>query len=157
MLGFLSNIVMLGMGVWFIWRGEFTIGGLIACRGYWWRFAKSHQHAGTNDRHAAAGKTAASRVVEVLDTPVDIADLPQAVPLRSGMGEIVFEDVALRYKSGPPVLNGVDFRIASGECRRDCRNERRWKNHIDQSFAEIFRSLGGKDSYRRPGDSEGKA
>jgi ABC-type multidrug transport system fused ATPase/permease subunit len=60
-------------------------------------------------------RAAASRVVEVLDTPVDIADRPQAVPLRSGMGEIVFEDVAFRYKSGPPVLNGVDFRIASGE------------------------------------------
>jgi ABC-type bacteriocin/lantibiotic exporter with double-glycine peptidase domain len=33
LLGFLSNVVMLGMGVWFIWRGEFTIGGLIAYRG----------------------------------------------------------------------------------------------------------------------------
>ncbi len=60
-------------------------------------------------------RAAARRVIEVLDTPVDIADLPQAVPLRSGTGEIVFEDVAFRYKSGPPVLDGVDFRIASGE------------------------------------------
>jgi ABC-type multidrug transport system fused ATPase/permease subunit len=51
-------------------------------------------------------RAAAGRVVEVLDTPVDIADLPEAVPLRSGVGKMVFEDVVFRYKSGPPVLNG---------------------------------------------------
>ncbi len=114
-LGFLSNIVMLGMGVWFIWRGEFTIGGLIAYRGYWWRLQSPISTLARMTDTLQRARAAASRVVEVLDTPVDIADLPQAVPLRSGMGEIVFEDVAFRYKSGPPVLNGVDFRIASGE------------------------------------------
>jgi ABC-type multidrug transport system fused ATPase/permease subunit len=31
------------------------------------------------------------------------------------MGEIVFENVAFRYKSGPPVLDGVSFHIAPGE------------------------------------------
>jgi ABC-type multidrug transport system fused ATPase/permease subunit len=114
-LGFLSNVLMLGMGVWFIWRGEFTLGGLIAYRGYWWRLQSPIITLARMADTLQRARAAARRVIEVLDAPVEIADLPEAVPLRSGAGEIVFEDVAFRYKSGPPVLDGVSFRIAPGE------------------------------------------
>ncbi len=114
-LGFLSNVLMLGMGVWFIWRGEFTLGGLIAYRGYWWRLQSPISTLARMTDTLQRAKAAARRVIEVLDTPVNITDLPGAVSLRAGAGEIEFEDVEFRYKTGPEVLEGVSFRVAPGE------------------------------------------
>ena len=73
------------------------------------------QHPGPNDRYSAATKAAARRVLEVLDTPVEIANLPGAVPLRTVDGEIEFQNVVFAYRSGPAVLDGVSFRVAPGE------------------------------------------
>jgi ABC-type multidrug transport system fused ATPase/permease subunit len=115
MLGFLSNAVMLGMGVWFIWRGEFTLGGLIAYRGYWWRLQSPISTLARMTDTLQRAKAAARRVVEVLDTPVEISNLPGAATLKAGAGELEFKEVKFRYKSGPPVLDGISFRVAPGE------------------------------------------
>jgi ABC-type multidrug transport system fused ATPase/permease subunit len=114
-LGFLSNVVMLGMGVWFIWRGEFTLGGLIAYRGYWWRLQSPISTLARMTDTLLRAKAAARRVVEVLDTPIEVIDRPGAPPLRPGVGEIEFQDVRFHYKSGPTVLEGITFRVAPGE------------------------------------------
>jgi ATP-binding cassette subfamily B protein len=115
MLGFISNVVMLGMGVWFIWRGEFTIGGLIAYRGYWWRLQSPISTLARMTDTLLRAKAAARRVIEVLDTTVEITESPSAVPLKAGRGEIAFEDVEFRYKSGPTVLEEVSCKVAPGE------------------------------------------
>ena len=115
MLGFLSNVVMLGMGVWFIWRGEFTLGGLIAYRGYWWRLQSPISTLARMTDTLQRAKAAARRVVEVLDTPVEISNLPGAATLKAGAGELEFKGVKFRYKSGPPVLDGISFQVAPGE------------------------------------------
>ena len=114
-LGFFSNIVMLGMGVWFIWRGEFTLGGLIAYRGYWWRLQSPISTLARMTDILQRAKAAARRVIEVLDTPIEIASSSGAVPLQVLAGEIEFKDVEFRYGSGPLILDGVSFRVAPGE------------------------------------------
>ena len=114
-LGFLSNIVMLGMGVWFIWRGEFTIGGLIAYRGYWWRLQSPISTLARMTDILQRAKAAARRVMEVLDTPIEIANVSGARPLQVRTGEIEFKDVAFRYGSGPLILDTVSFRVTPGE------------------------------------------
>ncbi|HEY5777840.1 MAG TPA: ATP-binding cassette domain-containing protein, partial [Terrimicrobiaceae bacterium] len=35
--------------------------------------------------------------------------------LKAGAGELEFKEVKFRYKSGPPVLDGISFRVAPGE------------------------------------------
>ena len=115
MLGFLSNIVMLGMGVWFIWRGEFTVGGLIAYRGYWWRLQSPISTLARMTDILQRAKAAARRVIEVLDTPVEVANISGAVSLQVRIGEIEFRNVAFRYGAGPLILDGVSFRVAPGE------------------------------------------
>ena len=140
MLGFLSNIVMLGMGVWFIWRGEFTVGGLIAYRGYWWRLQSPISTLARMTDILQRAKAAARRVIEVLDTPVEIANISGAVSLQVRTGEIEFRDVAFRYGSGPLILDGVSFRVAPGEVVAIAGNERSWKDNLSQLGRKIFRS-----------------
>ena len=77
---------MLGMGAWFIWRGQFTLGGLIAYRGYWWRLQSPISTLARMTDTLQRAKAAARRVIEVLDTSVEIEDLPGALPMKVQTG-----------------------------------------------------------------------
>ncbi len=59
---------------------------------------------------------AMTRVFELLDTPLDIQDSPNAQPLVSIRGDVQFEEVQFAYEKRPPVLEGVSFSIKAGEC-----------------------------------------
>jgi subfamily B ATP-binding cassette protein MsbA len=59
---------------------------------------------------------AMTRVFELLDTPLDIQDSPNAQPLVPIRGDVQFEDVQFAYEERPPVLEGVSFSIKAGEC-----------------------------------------
>jgi ABC-type multidrug transport system fused ATPase/permease subunit len=65
---------------------------------------------GQAQRATAAGE----RIFQVLDEPEDVADLPGAVPLPAGEGEIRFEDVTFEYLPGRPVLDGLDLDVTAG-------------------------------------------
>jgi subfamily B ATP-binding cassette protein MsbA len=56
------------------------------------------------------------RVFELLDTPLDIQDSPNAQPLAPIRGAVQFEEVRFAYEERPPVLEGVSFSIKAGEC-----------------------------------------
>jgi ATP-binding cassette subfamily B protein len=72
------------------------------------------------------GLTAVERIGELLEQPIEIADLPP--PQRSalarraveegptaGTGEVVFENVSFAYRSDDPILEDLSFRIPPGE------------------------------------------
>jgi len=59
---------------------------------------------------------AMTRVFELLDTPLDIQDSPNAKPLVPMRGDVQFEEVQFAYEGRPPVLETVSFSIAAGEC-----------------------------------------
>ena len=111
-----GNVLMLGGGVWLILRGQFTVGGLLAYRGYGrYFYGPIDDLVSINDllqRAAAAGR----RIFEVLDAPVSVADAPNSVPLPAPLrGAIRFEDVSFGYDPDRPVLHDVSLEIAPGE------------------------------------------
>lgn len=115
-IGSLGNVIMLAGGVFFIVRGEFTLGGLLAYRGYGrYFYGPIDDLVNINDlvqRAAAAGR----RIFEVLDAPEAIADAPGAVALpRPLRGEIRFEHVTFGYDAERPVLRDVNLHILPGE------------------------------------------
>ncbi len=59
---------------------------------------------------------AMTRVFELLDTPLDIQDSPNAQPLVPIRGDVQFEEVQFVYEERQPVLEGVSFSIEAGEC-----------------------------------------
>ncbi len=59
---------------------------------------------------------AMSRVLELLDTPLEIRDIPHAKPVSPIRGYVQFEDVHFAYEGRPPVLLGVSFSVTAGEC-----------------------------------------
>lgn len=114
-LGFLSNVIMIGLGGWFVIHGSFSLGGLVAYRGYWWQlFAPIQTLARVNDLYQRA-MAAAGRIFELLDAPEQVPDRPEARLLESVQGKLEFCDVAFAYESGRAVLHQVAFTIQPGE------------------------------------------
>ena len=61
------------------------------------------------------GMTGIERFAEIMDTPVDIEDAPDAVEMANVKGDIEFKDVTFRYETEKGnVLNHVDLTIPSG-------------------------------------------
>jgi ABC-type multidrug transport system fused ATPase/permease subunit len=128
LVGFFSNIFMIGVGGLFMLRdfakpdavGLFTPGKLLAFRAYWWRlFGPIQTLARVNDmvqRAAAAGR----RVFEVLDAPEELPDAPGAAALSQVRGELEFKDVCFQYpadpglQDAPTVLHNVTLHIPAG-------------------------------------------
>ena len=113
-VGFISNVLAVGVGAWLILAGRFTLGGLVAYRGYWWQlYAPVSQLAQINDlvqRGAAAG----SRVFEVMDAPVTVSDAPDAAELKNVRGRVTWEGVTFRYEERP-VLQNICLDVQPGE------------------------------------------
>ncbi|MGH7716052.1 MAG: ABC transporter ATP-binding protein, partial [Vulcanimicrobiaceae bacterium] len=58
----------------------------------------------------------ASRVYEILDLPIERADVPDAVRLHAVRGDIRYENVTFAYREeGSPVLEGFNAEIGAGE------------------------------------------
>lgn len=120
-VGFFSNIAMLGAGGYFILTdGSFTLGSLLAFRAYWWRlFGPVQTLARVNDMVQRA-MAAAKRVFEVLDAPDELPDAPKAIALEKVRGAMEVRDVTFRYpsesgKPGPIVLENLSLHIEPGK------------------------------------------
>jgi ATP-binding cassette, subfamily B, bacterial MsbA len=61
------------------------------------------------------GLAAAERAFELMDAPVEVADAPDALPVREFREAVRFEGVGFEYAPGVPVLRGIDLEIRPGE------------------------------------------
>ena len=117
-VAFLSRInvmILLVVGGTMVAKGDMSLGELIV-------FAALLQQS--SDQIAATtgimntlqqSLAAASRVFEVLDTPLTIetpASAPRLPPVR---GEIRFAGVSFAYDDGKPVLHNITFQVAAGK------------------------------------------
>ena len=116
-VGFLSNPLMLGVGVYSILTGgSFTVGTLLAFRAYWWRlFGPINTLARINDMIQRA-IAAARRVFEVMDAPDDLPDAPDAKRIDQVRGEIELREVSFGY--------GEEI-VARAACPRSPRKPKR--------------------------------
>ena len=115
--GFLNNLVMLGVGSWLIMEGSewFSLGALIAYRGFWWRLQSPIRTIAQTSDILQRARAAATRVMELLDEPIAIDDRPHARVWTEGQGTVAFRDVHFAYVPGTPILRGVSFAIEAGE------------------------------------------
>lgn len=60
---------------------------------------------------------ASERIFQLLDTPPEVEDAPDAIPLPRIQGEVRFEHVSFRYPDDPdtPILEDVDFLVKPGQ------------------------------------------
>ena len=98
-------------------RGEATVGELLIFLTYLGQFYEplnQLSHVGATVANASVG---AQRVFEILDTPEEVKDVPDAQPVvRSALrGELAFNAVTFRYADDREILRGINFTLAPGQ------------------------------------------
>lgn len=115
-VGNLGNVIMLGGGAWLIMAGQFTLGGLLAYRGYGRYFYGPIDDLVNIGDLLQRAEASGRRVFEVLDAPVPVQDRPGARPLPQPVrGDLSFEGVTFGYDPARPILRDVTLHIPAGQ------------------------------------------
>ena len=100
-IGLLSAVgtaLVYGLGGYFVIRGAFTVGTIVAFGAYLGILYAALQSLANAPVEFATSVVSFERVFEVIDLPLEIDDKPGAVVLQNVGGELVFEDVAFHYE-----------------------------------------------------------
>ncbi|WP_240741741.1 ABC transporter ATP-binding protein [Deinococcus sp. KSM4-11] len=115
-VGNFGNVIMLGGGAWLILAGQFTLGGLLAYRGYGRYFYGPIDDLVNIGDLLQRAEASGRRVFEVLDAPVGVQERPAAHPLpQPARGQIDFDGVTFGYDPARPILRGVTLHIPAGQ------------------------------------------
>lgn len=95
--------------------GELTVGTLFAMISYILMLNGPVQRLGFLVNLAATAGASAGRAFEIIDTPDQITDAEDALPLTEVRGEVIFDGVSFGYEDGQRILHEVSFRAEPGE------------------------------------------
>ncbi len=113
-IGFMIIITFFLGGMWYI-EGQMTLEVIITLISYVAALGFPLVMLGQIMLLYVQADAALTRVREVLDSAPEIEDLPDAIPIESVRGEIIFENVSFGYTSEHRILKDVSFRIPEGK------------------------------------------
>ena len=96
-------------------QGRISPGTLVAFLGYITLFYAQLQVLCRSTDFMSRSLTATERIFEVLDTDIEISDVPDAVTLPNLKGEVEFRNVRFSYEPTNPVINDVSLHVKPGE------------------------------------------
>ena len=113
-LGNFFVIVLAGLGGWLALRGLVTVGIIATFISYGQNFAQPLRQLGNMYNSIQAALAGAERVFEIVDTPSEVDDAPDAVPLESMKGRVRFEHVSFGYRPGTPIIKDMTLEAKAG-------------------------------------------
>ncbi len=114
-LGNLFVIVLAGVGGWLALKGLVTVGIIATFISYGHNFISPLRQLANMYNSIQAALAGAERVFEIIDTPSERADAPDAAPLAALRGEVRFEQVGFGYRPEMPVIKGMTIEAKAGE------------------------------------------
>jgi ATP-binding cassette subfamily B protein len=92
-----GTALVYGLGGWFVIRGAFTIGTIVAFGAYLGSLYGALSSLASAPVEFATSMVSFERVFEILDLPLDIDERADAVVLKDVRGSLAFEQVSFRY------------------------------------------------------------
>jgi ATP-binding cassette, subfamily B, multidrug efflux pump len=118
LIDFLSNastLVLLWMTGWLVVTHALTYGDLVAFYAYLLQLVAPIRRGGWLMAMGSRAAASSERVFEILDTPVTVANKPEAIELPDITGRVEFAGVSCSYHPGRPVLEQVSFVAEPGQ------------------------------------------
>ena len=114
-LGNFFVIVLAGLGGWLALRKLVSVGLIATFISYGQNFTNPLRQLANLYNSIQAALAGAERVFEVIDTPSEVDDGPEAIPLQSVHGDVRFENVNFEYKPGVPILKNMTLEAKPGQ------------------------------------------
>jgi len=116
LLSQLSLVILFAYGGWLYVQGRIPLGGgLVVFAGLLQQFNGQVANITTIANSVQQSFTAARRVFEVLDTPLEVQNRTKAIVPTRLTGRLAFEGVTFGYLPEASVLESVSFEAASGQ------------------------------------------
>ena len=110
-----STAAVLFYGTLLVLRGSLTAGELLVFLSYLKAAFKPMQDFAKYSGRMAKASAAGERVIQIFDTPPDVADRLDAVKAPTLKGAVHFDQVGFEYEAGQPVLQDINFSVRAGQ------------------------------------------
>jgi len=114
-LGNFFVIVLAGLGGWLALRDLVTVGMIATFISYGQGFIQPLRQLANMYNAIQAALAGAERVFEVIDTPSETPDAPDARPLPTIRGDVRFEDVSFGYVPNTPIIKHMTLEAKAGQ------------------------------------------
>jgi ATP-binding cassette, subfamily B, multidrug efflux pump len=114
-LGNFFVIVLSGMGGWLALQGLVSVGIIATFINYAQNFISPLRQLANMYNSIQAALAGAERVFEIIDTPAEVDDAPDAAPLMAIRGDVRFEQVRFGYRPGTPIIKDMTLDAKAGE------------------------------------------
>jgi ABC-type multidrug transport system fused ATPase/permease subunit len=115
-LGMLATAIVLWFGGMAVTHQAVSYGVLVAFLSYVTRFFQPIQELSRLFTTLQSAMAGGEQVLNLLDTPPDVRDQPEAMPLPPVRGHVELKEVSFRYREEAPwVLQGINLDIQPGE------------------------------------------
>jgi ATP-binding cassette subfamily B protein len=114
-LGNFFVIVLAGLGGWLALQGLVSVGMIATFINYGQNFISPLRQIANLFNSIQAALAGAERVFEIIDSPPEIQDLPDAFPLESIRGDVRLQNVNFGYVSGTPVIKNMTLEAKAGQ------------------------------------------
>jgi ATP-binding cassette, subfamily B, multidrug efflux pump len=114
-LGNFFVIVVASLGGWFALQGLVSVGMIATFINYGQNFTSPLRQLANLYNSVQAALAGAERVFEIIDTPSEIADAPDALPVATVHGDVSLRDVSFSYVPGTPVIKNFSLEVSAGQ------------------------------------------
>jgi ATP-binding cassette subfamily B protein len=114
-LGNFFVIVLAGLGGWLALRNLVSVGIIATFISYGQNFTNPLRQLANLYNSIQAALAGAERVFEIIDTPGEVDDAPDALSLENVHGHVRFENVNFGYQPDTPIIKNMSLEAKSGE------------------------------------------
>ncbi len=115
-LGMLATVIVLWFGGRLVTHEQVTLGVMVAFLSYVTRFFQPIQELSRLYTTLQSAMAGGEQVLKLLDTPLGVADLPDAIEMPPIRGKVEFDQVSFRYRENTPtVLHDISLVIQPGQ------------------------------------------
>lgn len=107
-------LLLIGAGAYKVWAGWITIGQFVSFYSYLWMLFMPVQVLTNLSNVLGEGIAGMTKIQHILDTPVDLMDGNEALPIQAIGGDIVFKDIDFSYEE-EKVLENFNLKIDPGQ------------------------------------------
>ena len=114
-LGNFFVIVLAGLGGWLALRGLVSVGLIATFISYGQNFVNPLRQLANLYNSIQAALAGAERVFEIIDTPAEVDDAPEALSLETVHGNVRLENVNFGYRPQTPIIKNMSLEAKAGE------------------------------------------